>query len=272
VLENFEAENLVAAAITDHDTFAGVNEVLASKRQRSVGILPAVEISAECQGIPIEILGYFGSDYKKLDDSGIIKPVLVKDAGAELLVEKLRKQGIIIDPFDKYYRDAGIMPFVATHSELQEKHGELLAGIDTKLVCTSKDDKVIGKSTKYLFREHIFQKESPLAVDFGGRLPSAEEVIRIIRDFGGDAILAHPFDYGEKSAYRILECLKGKVDGVECHHQTASGEKLEYLLQLCAQHGLLVTGGSDFHGRLGGAINSQKVPAQLIKQFDGKIL
>ena len=37
------------------------------------------------------------------------------------------------------------------------------------------------------------------------------------------------------------------IDGIECYHPSASDEEAEWLSSYAADHGLLVTRGTDFH-------------------------
>lgn len=77
--------------------------------------------------------------------------------------------------------------------------------------------------------------------------PSVYEVLEIARRSGGWVVLAHP------SVYRSMElaealCREGAVDGLEIDHPRNTEADKARLRQLAAEYGLLVTGGTDFHG------------------------
>lgn len=76
---------------------------------------------------------------------------------------------------------------------------------------------------------------------------SAERAIEIIHECGGRAFLAHPMQYFPHEG-EVLEALCGKVDGIECWHYSANEEQSAELVRFCTKHGLLKSGGSDFHG------------------------
>ena len=61
--------------------------------------------------------------------------------------------------------------------------------------------------------------------------------------------MAHPYLFGGGNIELLDELIeKGKLDGIEVDHFSANDEQREYLRNKCAEHGLIATGGSDFHG------------------------
>ena len=75
----------------------------------------------------------------------------------------------------------------------------------------------------------------------------ADEWIRAIQLAGGIAMLAHP---GHWMAHRtILALVEMGMDGIEATHPSHDGSLVVYYQELADRLGLLVCGGSDFHGR-----------------------
>ena len=77
--------------------------------------------------------------------------------------------------------------------------------------------------------------------------PSLEEVLQTVKQAHGIAVFAHP------SVYRSMELVRrlapsGFIDGIEVYHPRNTEEDQQQLLTLCRQNGLLITGGTDFHG------------------------
>ena len=77
--------------------------------------------------------------------------------------------------------------------------------------------------------------------------PSLEEVLQTVKQAHGIAVFAHP------SVYRSMELVRrlapsGFIDGIEVYHPRNTEEDQQELLTLCRQNGLLITGGTDFHG------------------------
>ena len=76
---------------------------------------------------------------------------------------------------------------------------------------------------------------------------SPEEAVRLLHEAGGIAVLAHP---AELENLPLVNTLLNNIafDGIEIYHPSADEKMQQYFLQLSEQHGLLTSGGSDFHG------------------------
>ena len=77
------------------------------------------------------------------------------------------------------------------------------------------------------------------------------EGVRLIREAGGVAVLAHPMEL--KMGETTLESLVGEwkaqgLEGVEVYHPSAQNNHAAFLHAMARRLNLLVTGGSDFHG------------------------
>jgi predicted metal-dependent phosphoesterase TrpH len=82
-------------------------------------------------------------------------------------------------------------------------------------------------------------------------LPTPEEAIRWIREARGVAVLAHPTwvkDTGDGLRSCLTALKEAGLGGVEVHYSTHSKSQTASYLELTQRLGLLVTGGSDFHG------------------------
>jgi predicted metal-dependent phosphoesterase TrpH len=76
---------------------------------------------------------------------------------------------------------------------------------------------------------------------------SPVEAIELIHSVGGLAVLAHPCE-GKGVTHQISELAAAGLDGVECYYQGYDRERVEGLVALAREHGLVPTGGSDYHG------------------------
>ncbi|TVQ23903.1 MAG: PAS domain-containing protein [Spirochaetaceae bacterium] len=117
-----------------------------------------------------------------------------------------------------------------------------------------------------------FDPESPVIQALFSRPVSARETIAAIHEAGGLAVLAHPFHTTpitpdiDGLVERLVE--RG-LDGIEAFYAPYSAQQRRQLLDLADRHGLLTTGGSDYHGNgHAGARNpGVAVPHQRWKQF-----
>jgi predicted metal-dependent phosphoesterase TrpH len=75
----------------------------------------------------------------------------------------------------------------------------------------------------------------------------SEEAIALIHRAGGFASVAHAAVYADGDA--VIDALIGAgLDGIEVFHPDVDAEHADRYLALAVQHGLVVTGGSDYHG------------------------
>ena len=82
-----------------------------------------------------------------------------------------------------------------------------------------------------------------------------DTAIRAIRQAGGVAVWAHPLG-GEGKRHKTLgelqpllaDLLAHGIDGMECWYSRYDAGEIALLTELAHQHGLLISGGSDFHG------------------------
>jgi len=94
------------------------------------------------------------------------------------------------------------------------------------------------------------------------------EAINLIHEAGGVAILAHPMI---ENNIRHLEMFVGLgLDGIEVYHSFHGRADVDRLKHLAERHRLLMSGGSDYHGREGrfGDIGSQKVPIKYLEMIE----
>lgn len=75
---------------------------------------------------------------------------------------------------------------------------------------------------------------------------TAEDAVKLAKESGGLAVLAHPFQYGSMGILpRLVEL---GLDGIELVHHTQTPERREAVAQAAGLHRLFMTGGTDFHG------------------------
>ena len=76
---------------------------------------------------------------------------------------------------------------------------------------------------------------------------TVDTILNLIQECRGVAVLAHPSVYHSMPLAREL-IAAGRLDGVEIDHPRNTSEDKAELEQLAAEYGLIVTGGTDYHG------------------------
>lgn len=242
---------LKAIALTDHDTMAGLQEAGEAAELMGISVVPGIEISSEYQGKEVHVLGYFLDPEAQMLKDYIQWVGQSRKTRNEKILEKLQKKGYDI-----------------TLEQLEEKFPGATLGrphIAQRLV-----ELGAVSSVKEAFRRYLDTGRSCYVPR--QYIPFADGV-KLIRDCGGVAVLAHPLQYGYGKAE--LEALvktaaEANVTGMEILYTGYTQGDIQKLYDLAEKYTLLPTGGSDFHGdnkpgvQLGSGDGKLAVPAYML--------
>jgi predicted metal-dependent phosphoesterase TrpH len=242
-----KALGLEAISVTDHDTMAGQEEALAEGRRQGIQVIPGVEISAfnPETGRKAHILGY-----RIRDREGLTRACLPwLRARHEKNLESL---DLIIKAGYPLCREE-VLEYAALDGTLYRQH------IMRALADRGYASAIYGPLYTRLFGP------GGLAVA-AARYMDAAEATLLIRDCGGLAVLAHPFQYDTMGYLPRLVALG--LAGIEHKHPTQTPERQQAVREAAQGYGLFLTGGSDFHGLYSeqplppGAVDAE-LPAEL---------
>ena len=240
---------LCAIALTDHDTVAGLDEAQATGAELGVRIVSGVELSAVEGDAETHVLGLH------LRDPFVIQRELaalrdMRERRGQQIVEKLIALGVQVT-FDDVLTQAGGGAVGRPH-------------VARALVADGWATDVRDAFDRYLGAG----KPAYVAKDQLG-MP---EAIRIIHSAGGLAVLAHPGAAGTRERLAALAALG--LDGVEVRHPGHSPSDTSRLHALSSQLGLVMSGGSDWHGAGEGprTIGMMQVPAEWLLWQDERVV
>lgn len=241
LLRKAQEIGLSVLSITDHNS-VGAYRTQAVKDYPG-RLIPGVEITCMYQGEVVEVLGY-GFALEKMEDE-LSRHVLTFEEKQkrefDLIDAALTKAGalydreqVIFDPKKESSRKA----FLA---ELR-KHpsNRRLFGSDAA-----------WENSRAFARQEIYNPESKLYVDQSPLYPDLQTAVAMIHRSGGIAFLAHLYIYAHAQAFRaqLFEIVQRVgLDGIECAHSAFTPEQIADLEAFCAEHQLLRSGGSDYHG------------------------
>ncbi|MFZ2487199.1 MAG: PHP domain-containing protein [Anaerolineae bacterium] len=225
---------LHAVAVCDHDSTAGLAEALAAGAQAGVEVIPAVELSCDVPEGELHMLGYF-PDYADAAFQTELSRLREGRVGrAQAMVRKLNELGYPI-----------------TYERVLELAGDGAIGRPHVAQALVEARLVQNKGEAF---ERLIGRNGPAHVERAKLLPT--DACRLIRSVGGLPVFAHPFI--ATASGRVLEpmpveaSLPGLVDaglaGIEVYYPNYTPRLIERLTRLSRKFGLLVTGGSDFHG------------------------
>lgn len=247
---------LKALALTDHDTIAGLDEALAAGRELGIDVIPGVEISINGDELlskpaSMHVLGLWVDRHH---------PGLL--AGLKTLQEaRARRNPQIVQKFNK-------LGIPLTLEEVAAYAGGQLIG--RPHFARALLERGIVKDRGEAFGRY-------LAAGAAAYVPKwrfePRVGIELLRAAGALPVLAHPgmlklpqFDL-ESLARRLMDLGLEGLEALYSEHDTATRLGLT---RLAARLGLVVSGGSDFHGRpkpeisLGTGLGDLRVPASLL--------
>jgi predicted metal-dependent phosphoesterase TrpH len=222
---------LTAMALTDHDNMGGAEDFLAACRACRMTGIAGVEISvAVDEGYgSLHILGYGLNPHHPLVEESLERVLDGRAWRNEQILEKLNGLGLELE-----------------WAEVQACAGEDVVG--RAHIAQALIDRDYVSSVEEAFDKYL-AKGRPAYVDRYRLYP--EEGIRMIREAGGVAVIAHPFSWEEDEAKLetgLRELKAFGLAGIEAVYAEYTPGQTVTLLRLAKRLGLLATGGSDYHG------------------------
>lgn len=229
---------LKAFALTDHDTIKGYKEakdelerLKAEDESIDMELIPGVELSASYMGGDIHILGLFIDPYDTKLNEKLNEAVLKREERNEKMVQKFVKIGINMTM------------------------DELLEGNPNTVITRAHFSRALINKGIVKNKDEAFEKY--LNEDACCYVPREyvrpEAAIKMILEAGGIPIFAHPYNYrhiARSQVYELLEkvLVPAGLKGLEVIHSTNRQDDFDVLSSMAAHFGLMMSGGSDFHG------------------------
>ena len=227
---------ITVLGVTDHDTTSGWQDAIAARRANLALVLGA-EISCLTEDdVAVHMLGLLFDG-----ENATMQTMLEESRDSRLprmrrMTELLTADGIEISLEEVF----AAMPEGAT---LGRPH--LADALVAKGHIASRDEAfatLLHNGSKY-YVTHL--------------APTPEDAIKVIRQAGGVAVIAHPFATrrGQTlSAMSFPSLIAAGLNGVEVEHRDHSEEERKQLRGIARDLGLVITGASDYHGT--GKLNS----------------
>ena len=260
LMRHAQAVGIEVIALTDHDTLSGLEEASGEAARIGVELIPGVEISAENDPGTLHMLGYFvdTSDAELVETLSWLRGG--RDDRNHIILSKLAELGCPLE-WDEVASFAG--------GESMGRPHIASAMVNRGYVSSFNDafDRYLGKgAAAYTDRDKM----------------TPEIAIKCIRSAGGLPVLAHPqtLSLSDDELSDLLSRLTSMgLAGVEVYYYSHSEEETALYSSLARKYGLIVTGGSDFHGpgmietRLGVGRGNMKIPKSIaddLKQLHQK--
>jgi predicted metal-dependent phosphoesterase TrpH len=221
------AAGIRVLAVTDHDTTDGIEDAQAEAARLGVSLVPGIEITAVDGGRDVHMLGYFFDRSEPRMIEFLVAQRAARVSRIAQIAVRLAELGMPVD----------VGPL------LDEARSQTSKSIGRPRLARAMIDAGYVATMREAFDEWLGQGR-PAFVERAGPSPAA--VIELVHGAGGLASLAHP------GRTRIDEQIPGLrqagLDAIEAYHSDHDARTSTLYADLADRLGLLVTGGSDFHG------------------------
>jgi 3',5'-nucleoside bisphosphate phosphatase len=218
-------------ALADHDTAAGLAPARAAAAQAGCAVIAGIEITSRLNAREVHLLGYGF----RIDDAGVAaltaRAALARRQRMAAMVERLQGLGVAITPAD----------------------------VTAEPECTSIGRMHLARALVRLGRAGSVSDAFTRFIGDGapGFVPSrgveVAEAIAVVVAAGGAAVWAHPALDDARHFARLKE---SGLAGVEALRPSLDPHGSVQLEQAARAAGLVVTGGSDWHGATRPALGS----------------
>jgi predicted metal-dependent phosphoesterase TrpH len=231
LVENAVRAGLDVVALTDHDTFDGLDAAVAAGEQLGVQVVRGLELSCTERGSSVHLLGY-GVD--PLDPTLAAEMQRVRNGREGRLggvLDKLDELGVGVT-------EEAVRRYVGDSPSVGRPHiADAMVEAGHVANRTEAFDRFLSDGGP----AHVERYAIPLA-----------RGIDLVRGAGGVAVIAHPWGRGRERVLppEVLASLatEHQLDGIEVDHQDHDRDARRRLRALVKRLGLLGTGSSDYHG------------------------
>lgn len=236
-------------AIADHNSVKAIEEAKTKAKELDMIYIPAIEIDCTYNTINLHVVGY-GIDYQSDDFIALEENVLNQELASSMKKIELTKElgfDVKKEELDKL-SDNGVYT------------GEMFAEVllnkeeyqNNELLKPYRPNGERSDNPYVNFYWDYYAQGKPCYTEM--IYPSLKETIDLIHKHGGKAVLAHPGN-NLKNNYEIFdEMVELGLDGVEAFSNYHSEETVQYFYEKGQKYQIMVTCGSDFHGKTKPAI------------------
>ena len=230
-------KNIGTIAITDHDTIEGIKQIDRNNPiivNSNIRVINGIELSAKVSRGRMHILGY-GIDLDK------------KELNNKMSILKDNSINSVLSIMEQIKRDYGIrFKYDDIRALVNANHN--LGRPDLAKLCVKYG---YSKTVQEAFDKYLIDAYNKTRQV--GKGISYLECINLILNSGGIPVLAHPksLELTEKELLILLkEMINNGLQGIEVYHSSHTQEEINYYLSIANKYNLLVSGGSDYHGKM----------------------
>jgi predicted metal-dependent phosphoesterase TrpH len=240
IFDMARAVGLDAIAFADHNTTANVEEGIELAGDYGISFVPAVELSSGYRDQDVHVLGYFIDQRSSALADFLSRYEEESVAQTRRRVELLMAAGFVLDAADVMAASGGRQP--TGRSFLQALVAREENKDDERLARYATGDR--SASPSQFFYQDFLAGGRPAYVPL--TVSTTEVAIRQIQGAGGIPILAHPGVYPPSVVDEVIDLGAQGLEVYSGYHDAAA---TALFIRLCLDRGLLMSAGSDFHGK-----------------------
>ncbi len=254
LIEIAKESNLKAIALTDHNTIVGLNRFLEAAKDSGVMAVPGVEVTTAYQGKEVHILGLFLKEeyYDQLTEY-LAEINRRKEENNRMLAKTLSEAGYNLEYEQMKKKHPGIIPN-RVHFALELVEKGVISTVSEAFESILADGGAYYKPAMKL---------------------DTLEVIRFLNSIEAVTVVAHPlFNLTVEELHDFLPKAKNcGLKGMEVIYTLHSEEDTKIAYELADTYGLLISGGSDFHGtnkpdiKMGRGKDNIEIPFEVYKNL-----
>lgn len=237
-------KNLRYIALSDHNENKGIDQMIRLGKENGMVVIPAIEFDTCLLDHDVHLLGY-GIDHHDLSLDHLADKIngLMNEALKDRVAKLETKYGIKIN-LEKCIEEAqGHNPFFnIVDALLNDPKAKAIADLQPYRKGGNRSDM---PAVNFFWDKCAYGSDLFVKVEY----PDFEKTVTWIHDLGGIAILAHPFNTFFHNEELLTAAVNAKIDGIECFSNYHDHQHNMYYLDYCRKNNLLISAGSDFHGK-----------------------
>ena len=228
-------------AIADHNSVRAIPEALLLAKKSGIDLIPAIEIDCYFHGINVHLLGY-NIDYTNPVYEKLTEYVFTQERNASALrVEKTQALGLPVS-MDNFKGMDIIIPEEIAEYLLNSENARNYPLLHPYMTGGSRSDNPYVN-----FYWDYFSNGKPCYVPV--EFMSLKDAVILVKKTGGIPIVAHPKKTFKGIESNLEELIQEGVEGMEVFSSYHSPEEILALYTLAKKYNLLLTFGSDYHGK-----------------------
>ncbi|MGL4106597.1 PHP domain-containing protein [Clostridium sp. LP20] len=245
IVDKAIANGIEVISITDHNSIKANEIAIDYVKNKNIKYISGIEIDCQYNGLNLHLLGYnfdFTKDsFLKLEEDIINKE---KKAGIKRIekIKEVTKLHLDEEEIFKKSKDGIVTGELIAEVLLDDDRNK-----DSEILKAYRDNGTRSDMPYVNFYWDYFSQGKPAYIHI--EYIDLSKALSLIKDNGGVAIIAHPGNNLKHNRNIIDELISLGIDGIEVFSSYYNKDDIEFFYNKCITEDLLISCGSDFHGK-----------------------